>query len=136
MGTVLRQRRWMLQFPPETLVAVLLGAFLFLPSVPSNAAEQNSAEAAKTAASPAPATIPGEEVATQAAQVADLIRGFAADVAPSGEIETIRKFLPQVSVDIALELKNTTNILQEQASLETLQAQEETWEQAQSPGSA
>src|SRR5207344_311268 len=135
MGTVLRQRRRMLQSPPETLVAVLLGAFLFLSSVSGNAADQKSAEAAKTPPPP-PTTIPVEEVATQAAQVGDLIRGFAANVAPSGEIETIRKFLPQVSVDIALELKNTTNILQEQASLETLQAQQEIWQQRQSQGTA
>jgi potassium-dependent mechanosensitive channel len=133
MGTVLRQRRRMLQSPPETLVAFLLGAFLFLPSISGNAAEQKSAEAAKTPPPPL-TTIPVEEVATQAAQVGDLIRGFAANVAPSGEIETIRKFLPQVSVDIALELKNTTNILQEQASLETLQAQQEIWQQRRSQG--
>ena len=81
-------------------------------------------------------TIPVEEVATQATQVGDLIRGFAANVAPSSEIETIRKFLPQVSVDIALELKNTTNILKEQPSLETLQAQQEIWQQRQSQGTA
>jgi small-conductance mechanosensitive channel len=41
-----------------------------------------------------------------------------------------------VSVDIALELKNTTNILQEQPSLETLQAQQEIWQQRQSQGTA
>ena len=85
---------------------------------------------------PAPATIPVEEVATQATQVGDLIRGFAANVAPSSEIETIRKFLPQVSVDIALELKNTTDILKEEPSLETLQAQQEIWQQRQSQGTA
>ena len=136
MGTVLRQRRRMLQSPPETLVTVLLGAFLFLPSVPSNAAEQKSAEAAKTPTPPPPTTIPVEEVATQATQVGDLIRGFAANVAPSSEIETIRKFLPQVSVDIALELKNTTDILKEEPSLETLQAQQEIWQQRQSQGTA
>jgi len=135
MGTVLRQRRRKLQSPPETLVAVLLGAFLFLPSVSSNAAEQKSAEATKTPPPP-PTIIPVEEVATQATQVGDLIRGFAANVAPSSEIETIRKFLPQVSVDIALELKSTTNILKEQPSLETLQAQQEIWQQRQSQATA
>src|SRR4029453_15186946 len=122
MGTVLRQRRRKLQSPPETLVTILLGAFLFLPSASGTAAEQRSAEAAKTPPPPL-STNPVEEIATQATQVGDLIRGFAANVAPSSEIETIRKFLPQVSLDIALELKNTTNMLQEQASLETLQAQ-------------
>ena len=135
MGTVLRQKRRMLQSPPETLVTILLGAFLFLPSVSGNAAEQKSAEAAKTPPPPL-TTIPVEEVATQATQVGDLIRGFAANVAPSSEIETIRKFLPQVSVDIALELKNTTDILKEQPSLETLQAQQEIWQQRQSQGTA
>jgi potassium efflux system protein len=135
MGTVLRQRRRKLQSPPETLVAVLLGAFLFLLSVSSNAAEQKSAEATKTPPPP-PTTIPVEEVATQATAVGDLIRGFAANVAPSSEIETIRKFLPQVSVDIALELKSTTNILKEEPSLETLQAQQEIWQQRQSQGTA
>jgi potassium-dependent mechanosensitive channel len=135
MGTVLRQRRRLLQSPPEALFTVLLGAFLFLPSVPGNAAEQKSAEAAKTPPSPL-TTIPVEEVATQATQVGDLIRGFAANVAPSSEIETIRKFLPQVSVDIALDLKNTTDILKDEPSLETLQAQQEIWQQRQSQGTA
>ena len=132
MGTVLRQRRRMLQSPPEALIAILL---LFSLAVPSHAAEQKSAEAAKTPPPP-PATIPVEEVATQATQVGNLIRGFAANVAPSGEIETIRKFLPQVSGDIALELKNTTDILKEEPSLETLQAQQEIWQQRQSQGTA
>ena len=135
MGTVLRQKRRMLQSPPEALVAVLLGTFLFLPSILSNAAEQKSAEAAKTPPPPL-TTIPVEEVAAQATQVGDLIRGFAANVAPSSELETIRKFLPQVSIDIALEVKNTTNILKEQPSLETLQAQQEIWQQRQSQGTA
>src|SRR5262245_65632670 len=125
MGTVLRQRRWMLQFPPETLVAVLLGAFLFLPSVPSNAAEQNSAEATTTPPPPL-TTIPVEEVATQGAQGGDLIRGVAANVSPRGGIETIRKIFPQVSGDIALEPKNTNNLLQEQASVCTAPGQQET----------
>jgi potassium-dependent mechanosensitive channel len=132
MGTVLRQRRWMLQFPPETLVAVLLGAFLFLPSVSSNAAEQNSAEAAKTAASPAPATIPVEEIATQATAVGNLIRGFATSLAPDNEIETIRNILPQIGTGTGLELKSTTTILKTQPALETLQAQEQVWQQRQS----
>jgi hypothetical protein len=132
MGTVLRQRRWMLQFPPETLVVVLLGAFLFLPSVPSNAAEQNSAEAAKTAASPAPATIPVEEVATQATAVGNLIRGFATSLAPDNEIETIRNILPQIGTGTGLELKSTTTILKTQPALETLQAQGQVWQQRQS----
>src|SRR5215831_6416082 len=80
------------------------------------------------AAAPAPPPsqgIPVEEIAMQATQVGDLIRGFAANLAPSGEIETVRKFLPQVSADIDLELKSTTNILQQQPACETLQTQQQ-----------
>ncbi len=141
MGTVLWQKRRMLQSPPETLVAILLGAFLSLSTVPSSAVEQKTAEALKppvpatptaTPAPPPPPVIPVEEVATQATAVGNLIRGFATNLAPGSEIETIRKFLPQVSVDIALELKSTANILKEQPALETLQAQEQIWQQRQS----
>jgi len=141
MGTVLWQKRRMLQSPPETLVAILLGVFLSLSTVPSSAVEQKTAEALKTPvpatptatpAPPPPPVIPVEEVATQATAVGNLIRGFATNLAPGSEIETIRKFLPQVSVDIALELKSTANILKEQPALETLQAQEQIWQQRQS----
>ena len=41
-----------------------------------------------------------------------------------------------MSGDIALELKNTTDILKEEPSLETLQAQQEIWQQRQSQGTA
>jgi len=76
--------------------------------------------------------IPVEEVATQATQVGDLIRGFRKSVAASDEIETIRKLLPEIAANIALELKSTTDILKEQPSLETLQSQEQIWQQRQS----
>jgi small-conductance mechanosensitive channel len=71
--------------------------------------------------------IPVEEIAIQATQVGDLIRGFATNLASTSEIETIRKFLPPVSANIALELKSTANILGNQPALETLQAQEQLW---------
>ena len=53
-------------------------------------------------------------------------------LAASDEIETIRKLLPEIGANIALELKSTTNILREQPSLETLQSQEQIWQQRQS----
>jgi potassium-dependent mechanosensitive channel len=67
----------------------------------------------------------------QATQVGDLLRSFTTNLAPGSEIETIRQFVPQLSVDIALELKNTTNLLKEQPALETLEAQEQIWQQRQ-----
>src|SRR5262249_52682454 len=127
MHTVLWQRRRLLQSPPETLVTILLGAFLLLLSDPSNAAEQKSAEAAKIPASPAPATIPVEEVATQATAVGNLIRGFATNLAPDTEIETIRRMAPEMADNIALELQNTTNIVKEQAAPDTLETQQQIW---------
>jgi potassium-dependent mechanosensitive channel len=122
---------------PAIASGVTLAVFLFLSAIGGKAAEQKPTEAPKT---PAPTTptatlapssppvIPVEEVAMQATQVGNLIRGFAKNVAASDEIETIRKFLPQISADTALELKSTTDILNEQPSLETLQAQEQIWQ--------
>lgn len=104
MGTVLFSKRRLLRSPPGTSIIISLCTFILLWAFTATAAEQKTQDVTKT---PAPATstvtaapsppsgIPVEEVATQATQVGDLIRGFAANVAPSGEIETIRKFLPR-----------------------------------------
>ena len=136
MGTVWLQRCRLSQCPPETLIAILLGAFLFLLAVPSHAAEQKIAEASKapapaTSAPSLPSLIPVEDVATQATAVGNLIRGFATNLAPDNEIEAIRAIAPQLGVDIDLELKSTTNILKEQPSLETLEAHQQIWQQRQ-----
>src|SRR4029077_500079 len=144
MGAVLWRKRRLLRSPPGTSIIILLATFLFLWAFAANAAERTTQDVIKTPAPatptatpvPPPSVIPVEEVATQATQVGDLIRGFAANVVPSSEIETIRKFLPQVSVDIALDRKNTTDILKEGPALETLQAQQEIWQQRQSQGTA
>ena len=120
--------------------AVLLVFLLSISVFPAKAAQQDVKEATKTpapaaaAATPAPPPsqgIPVEEIAMQATQVGDLIRGFAANLAPNSEVETIRKFVSQASLDIALDLKNTMNILKNQPALETLQAQEQIWQQRQ-----
>ena len=99
------------------------------PAPPKSAATEAGAPARATA--PAPEGIPVEEIAMQATQVGNLLRSFAADFAPSSEIEAIRKLIPQAKLEIALELKSTTNILKEPASLETLQSQEQIWKQKQ-----
>jgi potassium-dependent mechanosensitive channel len=117
------------------VLPALLALFLFLGTFPADAAQQNSSEAPKTPAIATPAAsavIPVEEVAMQATQVGDLIRGFAANLAPSSQVEAIRKFLSQASLDIALELKSTMSILKNQPALETLQAQEQIWQERQS----
>lgn len=118
-------------------LAILLSFLLLALTGPSSAAQQNTAEASKTLAPAAtgpsaPSGIPLEEVATEAARLGDLLRSFATNLAPSNEIETIQKFLPQVSADIALELKSTMNILKQQPALDTLQAQQEIWHERRS----
>jgi potassium efflux system protein len=131
----MRRVRWqkcrLLRFPPATRLAILFAAFLLLLAVPGNAAEQKSPEAQKPSVPPPPAVIPVAEIATQATQVGNLIRGFATNLTPGSAIETIRKYLPEFSADIDLELASTTNLLKQQPSLETLQAQEQLWEQKQ-----
>src|SRR5215470_334663 len=100
--------------------SVLLVFFLCMPNFAAGAAQEKINEAAKAPATPpetAPpaqagaGAIPLEEVAMQATQVSNLIRGFAANLVSDNQIETIRKFLPEVSSDLALELKSTTNSL-------------------------
>src|SRR4029434_3006902 len=133
MGTVLWQKHPLLQSPPATWFTILFAAFLLVLALPGNAAEQKSPEAQKPSVPPPPpAVIPVAEIATQATQVGNLIRGFATNIPDGSEIKTIRKCLPQVSADIDLELKSTANILKETPSLETLQAQEQIWQQKQS----
>ena len=141
MGTVLWQKRRLLRSPPGASIIISLATFLFLWAFAGNAAEPKSQDVIKTPAPatptaipapPPPPVIPVEEVAPQATEVGNLIRGFARSLAASDEIETIRKFLPQIGANIALELKSTTNILGEQPSLETLESQERIWQQRQS----
>src|SRR4029450_5342755 len=134
MGTVLWQKHPLLQSPPATWFTILFAAFLLVLAVPGNAAEQKNPEAQKPSVPPPPppAVIPVAEIATQATQVGNLIRGFSTNIPAGSEIKTIRKFLPQVSADIGLELESTANILKETPSLETLQAQEQIWQQRQS----
>jgi hypothetical protein len=99
--------------------------FLFFFSVvPAIAAEQKTAETSNPAA---PSSgIPGAGAGAVVAP-ANLIRGFATNLADANEVETIQKFLPQVRADLARELNSTITILKGQSALETLQAQEEIW---------
>jgi potassium-dependent mechanosensitive channel len=116
------------------LIVVVL--FVLASSPRGNTAEQGTAEPSKTTGIPSspttrgpPAAIPLEEVASQAMQVDILIRGFAPNLADNTAVETIAKFLPQLHANLILELKSTTAILKEQPGPETLQSQEEIWQQ-------
>ena len=142
MSAVLWQKRRLLRSSPGTLIIIILSlaTFLFLWAFAGNAAQQTTQNAIKTPApatptatpAPPPPRIPVEEIATQATAVGNLIRGFATNLAPDNEIETIRNILPVVGSSIALDFKSATNILETEPALETLQAQEQIWQQRQS----
>jgi small-conductance mechanosensitive channel len=135
MGTVLFSKRRLLRSPPGASIIISLATFLFLSAFTGNAAEQKTSDVTKTPAPPAtpspPPVIPVEEIAMQATQVGDLLRGFATDLAPSSEIQAIRSIAPQLAADIELELKSTMTILKGEPALETLEAQQQVWQQRQ-----
>ena len=79
----------------------------------------------------AAAAVPVAEVATRAAELATLLRGLQTRLAPSPELEIIRKSLPALRQLIDLELAAAKTILQAQPSLDMLQAQQQLWQQRQ-----
>jgi potassium efflux system protein len=111
-----------------TVVIALAAGFLFLTAFLAGAAEQKSAEPAKAPTPPRPVAIPVAEVATRATEASTLLRTLITQLAPSPGIESIRKQLPEVSGEMALELRWTRAILEAQPPLETIQAQQNLWQ--------
>ena len=68
------------------------------------------------------------QVATRAAEVPDLLRALTGPLAPSAEIEAIRKHLADLRAQIDLDLPGTARILRDQPTLDVLQAQQQTWQ--------
>ncbi|MGB7946163.1 MAG: hypothetical protein WCH75_00645, partial [Candidatus Binatia bacterium] len=94
--------------------AILFATFLLMLAVPGNAAEEKSPEAQKPSAPPPPTAIPVAEIATQATELAKLLRGLGTNLISSTAIETIRKYLPEFSANIDLQLASTIHVLKEQ----------------------
>jgi small-conductance mechanosensitive channel len=82
-------------------------------------------------APPAPVAIPMAEVATRAAEVAPLLRTLSEPLAPSPQIETIRRIFPEVRERVRLESAATTTILGAEPTLDMLQAQQQLWQRRQ-----
>lgn len=74
-----------------------------------------------------PVPIPLDQIAPRATDMARLLRGAAARLAPGAGIERIERSLPAVSAELAQAMGNTLSLLGERPSLEILQAQEEHW---------
>jgi potassium efflux system protein len=101
---------------------------LLLCVVAGTAVAQQSTESQQTPASAPGAVIPVEEVATQATEVAQLLRTLSAQVVPSPAIDAIHRVLPEASGTIALERAATSTMLQGQPTLELLQTQQQLWQ--------
>ena len=115
----------------QGMLAIALAVALFLAAAPGESAGQSTPEP-KQAPAPPPATaIPQAEVAARAVEVSDLLRTLATNLAPSAEIETIQRSLPEVSGQVDREFAGTRNALQELPTFETLQAQQQSWHRRQ-----
>ncbi len=68
------------------------------------------------------------QVATRAAEVPDLLRALTGPLAPSAEIEAIRKHAADLREQIDLDLPVTVRILRDQPTLDVLQAQQQMWQ--------
>jgi len=111
--------------------ALLLTVALVQLSVPSIAAELKTPEPAKPAAAPPSTTIPVAEVALRAAEVSDLVVGLKVSLAPSPEIETIGNSLRDMGELVERELAETSSALEEQQTLESLQREQQRWQERQ-----
>jgi hypothetical protein len=80
---------------------------------------------------PAPAAIPMAEVATRAAEIPHLLRTLSEPLAPSPQIETIRRIFPEVRERVRLETAATATVLGAEPTLDMLQAQQQLWQRRQ-----
>ncbi len=120
--------RAFLVWPLLSLLAV--GAHTVRGEAAGQAPPPKPALAAPPAASPT-AAIPLPEVATRAAQVPNLLQALTQPLAPSAEIETIRKRLPELREQMDLELAAAATLLKAQPPLDMIQAQQQLWRQRQ-----
>ena len=93
---------------------------LLLGVAPGMAGAQQPLESHTTPASTPGAAIPVAEVATQATEVATLLRTVRTEVSPGPALATIHTGLPEVSATIDLELAATSTVLQGQPTLAVL----------------
>ncbi|HYN77866.1 MAG TPA: mechanosensitive ion channel domain-containing protein, partial [Lamprocystis sp. (in: g-proteobacteria)] len=121
---------------PGVLPVMLLGAAVWIGGVPVPASGDEAAESAppRTAESPfppPPAPIPVAQIAPRVTEVAQLLRTVAANLVPGAEIERIKRSLPAVSAELTRARTDTLGLLDEQPSLEALQAHDESWQRRQ-----
>ncbi len=137
--------RLLLRMRTGALIVRVLMVLLFGTSAAVNAGEGQTADApiptpvaapapsalppsASPSAPPsAPPVIPVDQIAPRAAEVAKLLRNFAASLVPGHEVEAIRRALPSFSTTTTRDLARTMRLLDEQPSLEALQTMDQAW---------
>ena len=125
----------------HTFAATVALTFLFLLITDfGKAAQQKAAAVAEPAtaapkpavpepATPAPpAVIPLADIATQATEVSNLLGSLTAAAAPSAQIETIAKTLPELSETLDAQFVTTTETLEAEPTLDALQSMQQDWQ--------
>jgi len=111
----------------KNLQAIGLAAIFFLGAAPGVSFGQTPAARQQAAAPPAPTAIPSAEVATKASEATNFLTTLSSKFAPSSEIEKIQNLLAKLRGQIDEELADTANILRQEPTLATLQAQQLFW---------
>ncbi|MGZ8435854.1 MAG: mechanosensitive ion channel family protein [Candidatus Binatia bacterium] len=118
----------------------VLAFVLLLSSGYGNAAQEKAAAlpapaakaaAPEPAAPPTPVVIPLGDIATRATEVSNLLGKLTASAAPSAQIETIAKTLPETSEKLDGQFAAMTKTLEGEPSLETLQTLQQQWQRHQ-----
>jgi len=115
----------------RSLAVIAVAVVFFLTPAPGEAADQTLPASPPAVTPPPSAAIPPAEIAAQAAEIPDRLRLLTTTLAPSPAIEKIQQSLPAVSGQTDREFAATLSALREQPILETLQAQQQLWQQRQ-----
>ncbi|MGH7845524.1 MAG: hypothetical protein ACREQW_10185, partial [Candidatus Binatia bacterium] len=75
--------------------------------------------------------IPLGDIATRATKVSNLLGNLTASAAPSAQIESIAKTLPELSEKLDAQFMATPKSLEAEPTLETLQNEQQQWHSAQ-----
>ena len=109
--------------------SLIVTALCVLSSIPAGAAEQTPPEAPKPASTPPPPVeIPLADIATRSSEVANLLGKLTASAAPSAQIESIAKTLPESSEKLDAQFAATTKTLEAEPTLDTLQSLQQDWQ--------
>ena len=126
--TIVRKKNHSVACCHLALVIILMAALLVLSHAYGQDVAPKTAEPQKRTAVPTIAAIPVPEIATRATKASTLLRALNTRLAPSPQIDTIQKQLPEVSARIDRTLTEAVDMLKGQPTLEAPQAEEQLWQ--------